>query len=109
MLSDDIERAHAPARPVATNRAIAVFVTDAVQQYVGAGLPDVHSCSTMSTRTFSWWYPRAHVVGISKTKYVLATSRCLEWRYDRQRTSTSSALRSPGYQGNCSMRRYRSA
>ena len=75
MLSDDIERAHAPARPVATNRAIAVFVTDAVQQYVGAGLPDVHSCSTMSTRTFSWWYPRAHVVGVSKTTYVLATSR----------------------------------
>ena len=55
--------------------------------------------NSISPRTLSWWHAPAHVVGISESNYVLATSRCLEWRYDRQRTSTSSSLRSPGYQG----------
>jgi hypothetical protein len=32
----------------------------------------------------------AHIVGISKTAYVLATPRCLEWRHDLQRTSTNN-------------------
>jgi DNA-binding CsgD family transcriptional regulator len=31
-----------------------------------------------------------HIVGISKTTYVLATPRCLEWRHDLQRTSTNN-------------------
>ncbi len=31
----------------------------------------------------------AHIVGISKTTYVLATPRCLEWRRDPQATSTN--------------------
>jgi hypothetical protein len=31
-----------------------------------------------------------HIVGISKTAYALATSRCLEWLRDLQRTSTNS-------------------
>src|SRR5437588_11244075 len=30
------------------------------------------------------------IAGISKTTYVLATPRCLKWRHDLQRTSTSS-------------------
>jgi D-alanyl-D-alanine carboxypeptidase (penicillin-binding protein 5/6) len=33
----------------------------------------------------------AHIVGISKTAYVLATPRCLDWRRDPQRASTSSS------------------
>src|SRR5919204_1662694 len=35
-------------------------------------------------------YELAHIVGISKTTYVLATPRCLEWRHDLQRTSTNT-------------------
>ncbi len=35
-------------------------------------------------------YELAHVVGISKTTYVLATPRCLDWRHDLQRTSTNN-------------------
>src|SRR5436190_681751 len=31
----------------------------------------------------------AHVVGISKTTYALATSRCLEWRRGLQHASTN--------------------
>src|SRR5215208_7965015 len=34
-------------------------------------------------------YELAHVVGISKTPYVPATPRCLEWRHDLRQTSTS--------------------
>ena len=34
-------------------------------------------------------YERAHIVGISKTAYVPATPRCLDWRHDLQRTSTN--------------------
>jgi hypothetical protein len=33
----------------------------------------------------------AHIVGVSKTAYVLATPRCLEWRRDLQRASTNSS------------------
>jgi serine-type D-Ala-D-Ala carboxypeptidase (penicillin-binding protein 5/6) len=33
----------------------------------------------------------AHIVGISKTAYVLATPRCLDWRGDPQRASTNSS------------------
>jgi hypothetical protein len=50
-----------------------------------AGGPSV----TASTR-MPRCYELAHIVGISKTPYVLATPRCLEWRHDRQRTSTSN-------------------
>jgi hypothetical protein len=32
----------------------------------------------------------AHIVGISKTPYVLATPRCLEWRCDLQATRTNN-------------------
>ena len=35
-------------------------------------------------------YEPAHIVGISKTTYVLATPRCLDWRHDLQRTSTNN-------------------
>ena len=35
-------------------------------------------------------YELAHIVGISKTTYVLATPRCLDWRRDLQRTSTNN-------------------
>jgi hypothetical protein len=34
-------------------------------------------------------YEPAHIVGISKTTYVPATPRCLDWRRDLQRTSTN--------------------
>src|SRR6478609_8991685 len=30
---------------------------------------------------------RAHIVGISKTTYVLATPRCVDWRHDLQQSS----------------------
>jgi serine-type D-Ala-D-Ala carboxypeptidase (penicillin-binding protein 5/6) len=33
----------------------------------------------------------AHIAGVSKTTYVLATPRCLDWRRDQQRTSTNSS------------------
>jgi hypothetical protein len=32
----------------------------------------------------------AHIAGISKTTYVLATPCCLNWRHDLQRTSTNN-------------------
>ena len=35
-------------------------------------------------------YEPAHIVGISKTPYALATPRCLEWRHDLPRTSTNN-------------------
>src|SRR3954453_17444197 len=35
-------------------------------------------------------YEVAHIVGISKTGYVPATPRCLEWRHDLPRTSTNN-------------------
>ena len=35
-------------------------------------------------------YEPAHIVGISKIAYVLATPRCLEWRRDLPRTSTNN-------------------
>ena len=35
----------------------------------------------------------AHIVGISKTRYVLASPRCLEWRHALQRTSTNDRIR----------------
>src|SRR5919106_2980772 len=35
-------------------------------------------------------YELAHVVGISKMTYVLATPRCLEWRHGLPRTSTNN-------------------
>src|SRR4051812_3076396 len=36
-------------------------------------------------------YELPHIVGISKTAYVLATPRCLEWRRDLQAASTNSS------------------
>src|ERR671919_3209063 len=36
------------------------------------------------------WYELAHIVGISKTAYVLATARCPDWRHDPQQTSTNN-------------------
>jgi hypothetical protein len=33
---------------------------------------------------------RQHIVGISKSTYVLATPRCLDWRHDLRRTGTNS-------------------
>src|SRR5215213_7414760 len=35
-------------------------------------------------------YELAHLVGISKTTNVPATPRCLEWRHDLSRTSTTN-------------------
>ena len=32
----------------------------------------------------------AHIVGISKTAYVLATPRCPDWRHGLQQTSTNN-------------------
>src|SRR3954453_24247048 len=46
------------------------------------------SSSTSSTRTLGCYEP-AHIAGVSKTAYVPATPRCLEWRRDRQPTSTN--------------------
>jgi D-alanyl-D-alanine carboxypeptidase (penicillin-binding protein 5/6) len=36
-------------------------------------------------------YEPAHIVGVSKTAYVLATPRCLQWRRDLQATRTHSS------------------
>src|SRR5260370_26298535 len=33
-----------------------------------------------------------HIAGISKTTYLLATPRCLDWRHDLQRTSLRQPL-----------------
>ena len=46
-------------------------------------------------------YEPAHIVGISKTTYVLATPRCLEWRRDLQRTSTNNDPSDPDSQDPC--------
>src|SRR6266536_2063922 len=46
------------------------------------------SSSTINTRMLRC-YELAHLVGISKTTYVLATPRFLEWRHDLPRTSTN--------------------
>src|ERR1700730_4844231 len=35
-------------------------------------------------------YELAHIVGVSKSAYVLATLRFLDWRHDLQRTSTKN-------------------
>ena len=35
-------------------------------------------------------YEPAHIAGVSKTAYVPATPRCLQWRRDLQRTSTNN-------------------
>src|SRR4051812_36998501 len=43
-------------------------------------------------------YELAHIVGISKTPYVLATPRCLDWRGVLQRTSTTSGQGDPDSQ-----------
>ena len=48
------------------------------------------SSSTINTRIRSRCYEPAHIVGISKTRYVLATPRCLDWRHDLPRTSTNN-------------------
>ena len=46
-------------------------------------------------------YEPAHIAGVSKTAYVPATPRCLEWRRDLQRTSTNSAPSDPDSQDPC--------
>ena len=38
-------------------------------------------------------YEPAHIVGVSKTAYVLATPRCLEWRRDLQRPARTTIRR----------------
>src|ERR671925_97047 len=55
------------------------------------------------------WYEPAHVVGISKTTYVLATPRFPDWRHDLQQTSTHSSLPSPIDPPRCPCRRRRGA
>jgi D-alanyl-D-alanine carboxypeptidase (penicillin-binding protein 5/6) len=40
-------------------------------------------------------YGLAHIVGVSKTAYVLATPRCLKWRRDLQAASTNSSAPYP--------------
>src|SRR3954447_17085571 len=52
------------------------------------------SSSTIKTRMLRC-YEVAHIVGISKTTYVPATPRCLQWRHDLPRTSTNSGLPHP--------------
>ena len=43
----------------------------------------------------------AHIVGVSKTTYVLATPRCLDWRRDLQQTSTNNAPSDSDSQDPC--------
>ena len=43
-------------------------------------------------------YEPAHIAGVSKTAYVPATPRCLQWRRDLQRASTNSAPPDPDSQ-----------
>src|SRR6188768_4166572 len=50
-------------------------------RHIGLVLDDQHPHAPM--------VEPAHIVGISKTAYVLATPRCLEWRRDPPRTSTT--------------------
>src|SRR5256885_10493084 len=44
---------------------------------------------------------RAHIAGISKSPYVLATPRCLEWRHDLLRTGTNNDPSDPDSQDPC--------
>ena len=47
-------------------------------------------------------YEPAHIVGVSKTAYVLATPRCLQWRRDLQPTSTNNDPVGSGFAGSAS-------
>jgi hypothetical protein len=47
------------------------------------------SSSTINTRTSCRCYEPGHIVGISKTRYVLATPRCLDWRHGLLRSEGS--------------------
>src|SRR3954454_13752203 len=48
--------------------------------------------------------PEAHIVGVSKIAYVLATPRCLQWRRDPQQTGTSNDPADPDAQAPCCRR-----
>src|SRR3954447_11778081 len=52
------------------------------------------SSSTSNTRTRGG-YDLAHIVGVSKIAYALATPRCLKWRRALQQASTNSAPPDP--------------
>ena len=47
------------------------------------------SSSTINTRTLTAWYDPGHIVGVSKSAYLLATPGRIELGSDRQRTSAS--------------------
>ena len=47
-------------------------------------------------------YEPAHIVGVSKTAYVLATPRCLEWRRDLQRNQHEQRPVGSGFAGSVS-------
>src|SRR5258707_15778806 len=49
-------------------------------------------------------YELAHIAGVSKTPYVLATPRCLQWRRDPQQTGTSNDPADPDSQAPCRRR-----
>src|SRR5215207_9467960 len=55
------------------------------------------SSSTINTRMLRCYEP-AHIVGISKNAYVLATPGCLDWRRGLQQASTNSVLPDPDSQ-----------
>jgi hypothetical protein len=54
---------------------------------VGAGAPQGCPTSRHPRRADHRAYDLAHIVGVSKIAYVLATPRCLDWRRDLQQTS----------------------
>ncbi len=58
-------------------------------------LPPYRARPRRSARATLGCYEPAHIVGVSKTAYVPATPRCLEWRRDLQRASTNSTPPDP--------------
>ena len=50
----------------------------------------------MPSRSMTWSQPE-HIVGVSKTTYVLATPRCLGWRHDLRTAPRSHRSRLPSH------------
>ena len=83
----------AVAGDVGGDRLQAQAVADGVR-HVGLVLDDQHAHAPM--------LELAHIVGVSKTAYVLATPRCLQWRCDLQQTSTNNDPSDADSQDPCS-------
>ena len=80
--AQQLQRGVAVAGDVGRDRFQAEAIADGFGQ-IGLVLNDQHTRAPMVTSS-------AHIAGISKTTYVPATPRCLDWRHVLPRTSTTN-------------------